>query len=175
MNTLGFEFFLFITIITFVHTFVCKHHLNVFTNTFKQKLLEQTPPSCYKFTVNHGFTGLIAFIKRLFYIHSKVSQNKIKQIKCNDFNKNIILPPNNVVPQKRLWLQQSGYVCRVIYNNFLRGLTNQNHGSELSVLLRVFLKPKRELVGHHAQIIKIGQRGRMWVELRCLVSETTPS
>ncbi len=66
-----------------------------------------------KFTVNHGFTGLIAFIKRLFHIHSKVSQNKTGQIKCNDINKNSILPPNNVVPQKRLWLQQSG--CRATH------------------------------------------------------------
>ncbi len=42
--------------------------------------------SCYKFTVNHGFTGLIAFMKRLFHVRSKVSQNKTKQIKCNDIN-----------------------------------------------------------------------------------------
>uniref|UniRef100_A0A671R4A9 Myosin, heavy chain 11a, smooth muscle n=1 Tax=Sinocyclocheilus anshuiensis TaxID=1608454 RepID=A0A671R4A9_9TELE len=32
------------------------------------------------------------------------------EIKCNDLNKNSILPPNNVVPQKQLWFQQSG--CR---------------------------------------------------------------
>ncbi len=28
--------------------------------------------------------------------------------KCNDITKNCILPPNNVVPQKQLWLEQSG-------------------------------------------------------------------
>ncbi len=39
------------------------------------------PLSCYKFTVNHGFMGLIAFIKWLFHMHSKVSQNKTEQIK----------------------------------------------------------------------------------------------
>ncbi len=50
---------------------------------------------CYKCTVNHSFTGLIASIKRLFHIHSKVSQNKTEQIKCNDINKNSILPPNS--------------------------------------------------------------------------------
>ncbi len=50
----------------------------------------------------------IAFIKQLFQIRSKVSQNKTEQIKCNDINKNSILPPNNVVPQKQLCLQQSG-------------------------------------------------------------------
>uniref|UniRef100_A0A672Q877 RecQ-mediated genome instability protein 1 n=1 Tax=Sinocyclocheilus grahami TaxID=75366 RepID=A0A672Q877_SINGR len=53
-------------------------------------------------TVNHGFTGLIAFIKRLFHIRSTVAQNKTEQIKCTDININCILPPNNVVPQKQL-------------------------------------------------------------------------
>ncbi len=71
------------------------------------------PLSCYKFTVNHGFTGIIAFIKRLFHTRSKVSQNKTEQIKCNDINKNIILLPKNVVPQKRLGFQQSG--CRATH------------------------------------------------------------
>ncbi len=37
--------------------------------------------SCYTFTVNHGFTGLIALIKQLFHIRSKVSQNETKKIK----------------------------------------------------------------------------------------------
>ncbi len=36
----------------------------------------------------------------------KVSQYKTEQI--HDINKNIILPPNNVVPQKWLWFEQSG-------------------------------------------------------------------
>uniref|UniRef100_A0A673MIX8 Hematopoietic death receptor n=1 Tax=Sinocyclocheilus rhinocerous TaxID=307959 RepID=A0A673MIX8_9TELE len=58
---------------------------------------------------------LIAFIKRLFHIHSKVSQNKTEQIKCNDINKNIILPPINVVPQNQLWLKQSG--CRATHTS----------------------------------------------------------
>ncbi len=64
---------------------------------------------------NHGFTVLIGFIKQLtlFHIRSKVSQNKTEQIKCNDINTNIILPPNNVVPQKQLWFQQSG--CRATH------------------------------------------------------------
>ncbi len=66
--------------------------------------LTNRPLSCSKFTVNHGFTAVIAFIERLFHIHSKISRNKRKQIKCNGINKNSILPPNNVVPQKRLWL-----------------------------------------------------------------------
>ncbi len=66
------------------------------------------PLSCYKFTVNHGFTGLIAFIKPLLHICSKVSQNKTEQIKCNDIDTNSTLPPNSsssetvVVPTK--WL-----------------------------------------------------------------------
>ncbi len=64
----------------------------------------------YKFTANHSFTGLIAFIKRSFYTCSKVSQNKTEKTKCNDINKNNILPPNNLVLQKQLWFQQSG--CR---------------------------------------------------------------
>ncbi len=42
------------------------------------------------------------------YMWQRDSQNKTKQIKCNDINKNIILPPNNVVPRKQLWMQQSG-------------------------------------------------------------------
>ncbi len=58
--------------------------------------------SYYKFTVNHGFTGIITLIKQLFRIRDKVSQNKTEQRKCNDINKSIILPPNNIVPQKRL-------------------------------------------------------------------------
>ncbi len=49
--------------------------------------------------------GLIAYIIRLFHILSNVSQNKTEQIKCNDINKNSILPPNNVVSQKQLWLE----------------------------------------------------------------------
>ncbi len=48
-----------------------------------------------------------AFIKQLFHIRSKVSQNKTEQIKCNHINKNSILPPNNVAPRKQLWFQQS--------------------------------------------------------------------
>ncbi len=42
--------------------------------------MTRNPLSCYKFTVNHGFTGIIAFIKWLFHICTKVSQNKTKQI-----------------------------------------------------------------------------------------------
>ncbi len=42
---------------------------------------EKKTLSCYTFTVNHGFTGLIALIKRLFHIRSKVSQNETKKIK----------------------------------------------------------------------------------------------
>ncbi len=53
-------------------------------------------------TVKHGFTGVIVFIKR--YIRNKVSHY------INDNNKNSILPPNNVAPQKQLRLLQSG--CR---------------------------------------------------------------
>ena len=90
--------------------------------------------------------GLIAFIKRLFHIRSKVSQNKTEQIKCNDINKNSILPPNNVVPQNQLCLVQSGcrathkrkqrclLHCNIIYNSFERGSANQNQGTELSTL-----------------------------------------
>uniref|UniRef100_A0A9J7XZG1 Lamin L3 n=1 Tax=Cyprinus carpio carpio TaxID=630221 RepID=A0A9J7XZG1_CYPCA len=69
----------------------------------------------YIFTVNHGFSGINAFIKWLFHIRSKVSQNKTEQIKCNDINKNSILPPNNVVPQKQVWLLQSG--CRATHRS----------------------------------------------------------
>uniref|UniRef100_A0A672MTI3 Uncharacterized protein n=1 Tax=Sinocyclocheilus grahami TaxID=75366 RepID=A0A672MTI3_SINGR len=43
-------------------------------------------------------------IKQLFHIRCKVSQNKTEQIKRNGINKNSILPPNNVAPQKQLWL-----------------------------------------------------------------------
>ncbi len=41
------------------------------------------PPQCsrhgYGLAVNHSFTGLIALIKRLLHILSKVSQNKTNQ------------------------------------------------------------------------------------------------
>uniref|UniRef100_A0A673I3I9 Cryptochrome circadian regulator 3b n=1 Tax=Sinocyclocheilus rhinocerous TaxID=307959 RepID=A0A673I3I9_9TELE len=40
--------------------------------------------SCYKFTVNHGFTGIIAFIKRLFHIRSKVKKNGSPSISLYD-------------------------------------------------------------------------------------------
>ncbi len=36
----------------------------------------------------------------------KIKYN-IELIKCNDTNKNSILPPNNVVPPQQLWLEQS--------------------------------------------------------------------
>ncbi len=76
-------------------------------------VLGTTPLSCYKFTVNHGFLGLIAFIKRLFHIRSKVC-NKVVAEQHTDVNK---------------------CVCYfVIYNSFERGSTNQNQGPELSVL-----------------------------------------
>ncbi len=49
-----------------------------------------------------------------------------------------------IISQIQLWLQQCGCramrrnkkvcVCRVIYNSFERGSTNQNQGPELSVL-----------------------------------------
>ncbi len=41
--------------------------------------------------------GLIAFIKRLFHMLQGFTKQKNKQIKSNDINKNIILPPNNAV------------------------------------------------------------------------------
>ncbi len=87
-----------------------KSHLENITKD--DDLVKQKAPRCrglqWIYNSSGGLLGTMrsgVFIKRLFHIRSKVSQNKTKQIKCNDINKNIILLPNNVVPQKRLWLQ----------------------------------------------------------------------
>ncbi len=84
--------------------------------------------------------GLIAFIKRLFYISNKVLQNKTEQIKYNDINKRLF-SHQTIVPQKRLWFQHTNVnkavesvVCRVIYNSFKLGSTNQNQELDPSIL-----------------------------------------
>uniref|UniRef100_A0A673MKX6 Thyrotroph embryonic factor-like n=1 Tax=Sinocyclocheilus rhinocerous TaxID=307959 RepID=A0A673MKX6_9TELE len=52
-----------------------------------------------------------------------------EQIKCNDINKNSILPPNNVVPQKRLWFQQSGYIEKEKQGSTCDGTSGGGGGS----------------------------------------------
>ncbi len=57
------------------------------------------------------------FKSRVVHSSLKVSQNKTEQVKCNDINKNSILPPNNVVPQKQLWLPSNTQIkqrCRFV-------------------------------------------------------------
>ncbi len=93
---------------------------------------------CIKIHCKPRLHMVYCFYKMVMHIRCKVSQNKTEQIKCNDMNKNIILPPNKVVPEKWLWFQQSGAEQGVFvsffYNSFKLGSTNQNQGPELSVL-----------------------------------------
>ncbi len=48
-----------------------------FTGNLRSVVLVENPRSCYKFNVNHGFTGIAAFIKRLFVARfHKIKQSK---------------------------------------------------------------------------------------------------
>ncbi len=66
--------------------------------TSSESWIKAISPVMFRFTVNHGFMGIIAFIKQLFHIRSTGFTTKTKQIKCNVNNINSIIPPNNVAP-----------------------------------------------------------------------------
>ncbi len=88
--------------------------MNLFQLRGVVRHIAEHPLSCYKFTVNHGFTGLIAYIKRLFHIRSKVSQKQ-----CSSSETVVVatvwLPSNTdaetmrcmFVEYLRMWLNKS--------------------------------------------------------------------